>query len=41
MLNSVRDSLGRLVLVSKLCSGNNATVAFEIRYQAYADRHDF
>jgi hypothetical protein len=41
MLNSVRDSLGRLVLASKLCSGNNATVAFEIRYQAYADRHDF
>ena len=40
MLNSVRDRTGRLVLVGKLCTRNNATVAFEIRYQAYADRHD-
>jgi hypothetical protein len=40
MLNSVRDRTGRLVLVSKLCSRNNATIAFEIRYQTYADRHD-
>lgn len=40
MLNSVRDSMGRLVLVNKLSSPNNATVALEVRYQAYADRHD-
>ena len=37
MLNSVRDGMGRLVLVNKLSSRNNATVAFEVRYQAYAD----
>jgi hypothetical protein len=40
MLNSVRDSVGRLVLVNKLRSCNNVTVAFEVRYQAYADRHE-
>ncbi|MCJ1251841.1 hypothetical protein MMC30_009079 [Trapelia coarctata] len=40
ILNSVRDSMGRLVLVNKLRSHNNATVALEVRYQAYADRHD-
>lgn len=38
ILNSVRDSTGRLVLVNKLRSRNNATVAFEVRYQLYADR---
>jgi hypothetical protein len=40
MLNSVSDSMGRLVLVNKLRSRNNATVAFEVKYQAYADRHE-
>lgn len=40
ILNSVRDSMGRLVLVNKLRSRTNATVAFQVRYQAYADRHE-
>ena len=40
MLNSVKDSIGRLVLVNKLRSRDNATVALEVRYQAYADRHE-
>lgn len=40
ILNSVRDSMGRLVLVNKLRSRNNATVAFKVQYQAYADHHD-
>lgn len=39
MLNSVGDGVGRLVLVNKLRAWNNATVAFEVRYQAYADSH--
>lgn len=37
MLDSVRDSTGRLVLVKKHCSRDNAMVAFEVRYQTYAD----
>lgn len=40
MLNSVRDDTGRLVLVNKLHSRNNATVAFRIQYQAYTNRHE-
>lgn len=40
MLNSVRDSLGRLVLVNKLRSRNNTTVVFKVQYQAYTDRHE-
>ena len=41
MLNAVGDGVGRLVLVNKLCAWNNATVAFEVRYQAYAaDAHE-
>ena len=40
MLNSVRDSMGRLVLVNKLRSRSNATVAFEVRYQPYSNRHE-
>ena len=40
MLNSVGDGAGRLVLANKLCAWNNATVAFEVRYQAYADSHE-
>lgn len=40
ILNSVRDSMGRLVLVNKLRSRNNAMVAFKVQYQAYADRHE-
>ena len=41
MLNAVGDGMGRLVLVNKLCAWNNATVAFEVRYQAYAaDAHE-
>ena len=39
IINSVRDSIGRLVLVNKRRSRDNATVAFEVRYQAYA--HSF
>ena len=38
MLDSVSDSMGRLVLVNKFRSGNSATVALRVRYQAYADR---
>ncbi|KAL8747707.1 MAG: hypothetical protein Q9190_000448 [Brigantiaea leucoxantha] len=41
MLNGVTDSKGRLVLVNKLRSRNNTTIALEIRYQPYAGRHDF
>lgn len=40
MLNGVGDSEGRLVLVNKLCAWTDTTVAFEIRYQAYADSHE-
>ena len=40
MLNSVRDGTERLVLVNKLRSRHNAIVAFEIRCQAYTDRHE-
>ena len=40
ILNSVRDNMGRLILVNKLRSRNNATVAFKVQYQAYADRHE-
>lgn len=40
MLNSVRDGMGRLVLVNKLRSRSSATVAFEVRYQTYADHHE-
>lgn len=40
ILNSVGDSIGRLILVNQLRAWNNATVAFEIRYQAYADSHE-
>ena len=39
ILNSVRDSMGRLVVVNKLRSRNNATVALGVKYQAYADHH--
>lgn len=37
MLSSVRDSMGRFVLVNKLRSRNNSTVAFEIRYRRHVD----
>ena len=37
MLNSVGNSTERLVLVKKLHAWNNATVAFELKYQAYID----
>ena len=40
MLNSVRDSTGRLVIINKHCSRDNAMVAFEVRYQTYADRQE-
>ena len=40
MLNSVGDSVGRLVLINKQRARNNATVTFEVRYQAYADSHE-
>lgn len=40
MLNGVGDGVGRLILVNKLCAWNNATVGFEVRYQAYADSHE-
>ena len=40
MLNSVRDGTGRLVLVNKFRSRHNPIVAFEIRCQAYTDRHE-
>ena len=39
VLNSVGDSVGRLALVNKVRASNNATVAFEVRYQAYAESH--
>lgn len=40
MLNGVEDRMGRLTVVNKLLSRNNATVAFEIRYQTYANRDE-
>lgn len=40
-LNSVSDRTGRLVLVNTLRSRNNATVAFEIRCQPYANRNPY
>ncbi len=40
MLKSVRDSTGRLVLVNKHRSRDNAMVAFEVRYQTYVDRQE-
>jgi hypothetical protein len=39
IINSVRDSTRRLVILNKRRSRDNATVAFEVRYQAYA--HSF
>jgi hypothetical protein len=39
LINSVRDSIERLVLVNKRRSRDNATVACEVRYQAYV--HSF
>lgn len=41
ILNSVSDGIGRLALVNKLRAWNNATVAFEVRYQAFDDPHKF
>lgn len=37
ILDSVRDSMGKLVLVNKLCGRGNAMVALEVRYQAFAE----
>lgn len=39
ILNSIRDSMGQLVVVNKLRSHNNATVALGVKYQAYANHH--
>ena len=36
LLDTVRDSSGRLVLVDKLQARNNVTVAFELNYQGFA-----
>lgn len=35
LIRSVGDNMGRLVLINKLSSQDNTTVAFELRYQAY------
>lgn len=40
ILNSIRDSMGQLVVVNKLRSHNNATVALGVKYQAYANHHE-
>ena len=37
MVNSVHDSRGQLVVVSKLRSRNNITVALGVKYEAYVD----
>jgi len=37
IVNSVTDGCGRLVLVKKPETWNDATIAFEIQYQDYAD----
>ena len=39
IVNSVRDSVGSLVVVNKLRSPDNATVALGIRYQTFGDKH--
>ena len=38
-INSVHDSMGRLVVVNKLVSRNSATIALDIKYQPYGARH--
>ena len=38
IVNSVQDSIGRLVVVNKLRSRHSATVALGVKYQAYTDR---
>ena len=40
MLNNVRDETGRLILVNNFRSRHNPIAAFEIRCQAYTDRHE-
>lgn len=40
MVNSVHDSRGRLVVVNKLRSSNNVTVALGVKYQPYTDGLD-
>ena len=40
MLNGVRDGTGRLVLVNHFRSRHNPIVAFQLRCQAYTDRHE-
>lgn len=40
MVNSLRDSIGRLVVVNKLRSFTSSTVALGVKYQAYSDGHD-
>ena len=37
LVNSVHDSMGRLVVVNQLRSRNSATVALGVKYQAYAE----
>ncbi|KAI9736905.1 MAG: hypothetical protein M1818_005956 [Claussenomyces sp. TS43310] len=39
MLDSVRDSMGQLVVENKLRPRNNTMVALGNKYQAYADHH--
>ena len=38
IVNSVQDSIGRLVVINKLRSRHSAMVALGVKYQAYADR---
>ncbi|KAL9608104.1 MAG: hypothetical protein Q9167_007042 [Letrouitia subvulpina] len=39
IVNSVRDSMGWLVVVNKLRSCNSATIALAVKYQAYSTKH--
>ncbi|KAL9078955.1 MAG: hypothetical protein Q9157_002139 [Trypethelium eluteriae] len=40
LIDAVRDSMGRLVVVNKLCSRNNLVVALVVKYQVYGDADD-
>lgn len=41
VISSVRDASGGLVVVNKLRSSNNATVALGVRYQPYGSPGEF
>ena len=39
MIDTIRDSVGKLAVTSKLRSGNGAIIALVVEYQMYAECH--